>query len=387
MKRQLNSHKQTGKTRGATGAEKFALIIGAPKPSASLAQSRAAVSTTFSDSSSTGSLSPFLAPYLDHLKFERSLSANTVKAYERDLKAFLVWLDGKAQLTFTLQRRDITSYLSTLKSKGYNSSSLARLVASLKGWFLWLHSWGFITSNPLDAYQTPSKQKRLPKTLSIQEVEQLISACQTKKEKAILELMYGAGLRVSELVGLNKRSVNLKEGSIKCFGKGSKERIVPLGKAAIQALQEFLAQEEETAREKLLAANTKKTGRGRPKKAAPLSPVNGNTKRNDNQPIFKDESAKRLSRLVVWQTIKRLTRRAGIKKCISPHTLRHSFATHLLEGGADLRAVQELLGHSNLVTTQLYTHVSRAHLKSSYNQAQKTLNINFDIQELEPAHQ
>jgi integrase/recombinase XerD len=200
--------------------------------------------------------------------------------------------------------------------------------------------------------------------------------------------MYGCGLRVSELVGLNLSDLNIAQGYIKCFGKGSKERIVPVGKEAISALAIYRNEIEELKNAKLKQALEEREAsigkprkRGRPRKEIVIAAAS--SKKSDSrsrrpikeEPLFKDEQGQRLSRLVVWQIVKRLSQKAGIKKSISPHTLRHSFATHLLENGADLRAVQELLGHANLVTTQLYTHVSRAHLKSAYTQAQ----LNFGV--------
>jgi len=193
--------------------------------------------------------------------------------------------------------------------------------------------------------QGPQNAKYLPQVLTVAEIELLYGAGETVKERLIIELLYGAGLRVSELVNLSWGDINLARGSIKCFGKGSKERMVPIGRQALKAIEDYKQERV----------------KGRRKKIASTSP------------LLINRQGKPMPRLVVWQIIKRLAKRAGITKKLSPHTLRHSFATHLLENGADLRSVQELLGHVNITTTQLYTHVSRAHLRQTYKEAQKFL--------------
>ncbi|MBX9772258.1 MAG: tyrosine-type recombinase/integrase, partial [Candidatus Obscuribacterales bacterium] len=172
-------------------------------------------------------------------------------------------------------------------------------------------------------------------TLTLQEVTKMIEAADNSRDRLIMELLYGCGLRVSELTGLKVIDLDLKQGLLKCFGKGSKERFVPIGQPAIKSIEEYLME------------NPRQSGT-----------------------LFRNRENKRLSRLVVWQVVKRLADKANIQKPLSPHTLRHSFATHLLENGADLRSVQELLGHANVVTTQLYTHISRSHLRKAYEQAQ-----------------
>lgn len=318
-----------------------------------------------------GRMTALVAPYLEHIKGERGLSDNTVQAYVRDLSHFSQWWDGqiKGGGVRYPRRSDITMYLASLKREGQMPASLARKLASLRGWFGFLLASGRLREDPVETYENPHRIKRLPQVLSDQEIDLILAACQTTREKAILELMYGAGLRVSELVGLNVQDLNFNQGYLKCLGKGSKERIVPIGNAARQAIETMLKEREEQ-KAQLLAAQNGKPKRGRPKAALRVDSKNTRASKFKTEPLFLDNDGKRLSRLVVWQNIKRLAKRAGIQKSISPHTLRHSFATHLLERGADLRAVQELLGHANLVTTQLYTHVSRAHLKAAYNQAQ-----------------
>jgi len=244
-----------------------------------------------------------------------------------------------------IDRQEISRYLSNLSAEGKKPSSVARTLASLKGWCTWQKAAGMIVSDPCQSLQGPQKAKYLPQILTIAEIELLYQAGTTAKEKLIVELLYGAGLRVSELVQLSWADINLSRGSIKCFGKGSKERIVPIGKQALQALEIYKAELTKGKRKKI----------------------------NTSSPLLTGRGSKRLTRLVVWQTIKRLAKRAGINKKLSPHTLRHSFATHLLENGADLRSVQELLGHASITTTQLYTHLSRAHLRRTYQMAQEFL--------------
>lgn len=306
----------------------------------------------------TNRFAPFLTPqvigsnyrtldeYLTHLVAERSLSSNTVVAYASDIAAFLSWCKGQKKLS---TRRLLIDYLTSLKVKGHKPSTIARVLASLRNWYTWQKTTNRIPKDPCDGLQNPQRQRRLPTVLTIQEVTQLINAANKTRDRAIIELLYGAGLRVSELTNLNREHVNLKLGHVRCLGKGSKERLVPIGREAILAIKEYLQETEMSA----------KTGRR----------INGRF-----EPLFCDRLGQRLNRLVIWQIVKRLARRAKIIKKLSPHTLRHSFATHLLENGADLRVVQELLGHTSVVTTQLYTHVSRAHLRHVYLKAQETFN-------------
>lgn len=320
-------------------------------------------------------LDALLLAYIDHIRGERSLSPNTVAAYRRDLSFFIDWLkqNKASKVTTNLpQRADILLYLTALKKRGQKATSLARILASLRGWFNWLKNMGLIGKDPLENFENPHRSKKLPQVLSEQEVENLLQAATSKRESAILELMYGCGLRVSELVGLSKSDINFNQGYVKCFGKGAKERIVPMGTKAVAALREYLNEDgDEQGLKNTAAAVSSRAKPGRPRA------VKKSEQKPRKEPLFKDEKGGRLSRLVVWQIIKRLGVRAKISKTISPHTLRHSFATHLLENGADLRAVQELLGHANLVTTQLYTHVSRAHLKNAYRQAQENFALNI----------
>ncbi len=302
--------------------------------------------------------------YLDYVRLERGLSDNTVQAYRRDLDSFIATLTPD---TVTPTRQQIARFLSQLRSEGHKPSSIARTLASIRGWFNWMKLVGKIEQVPSDNFQNPLKAQKLPQVLTQSEINALIGAAEKPRDKAIVELLYGAGLRVSELVGLDHKDVNQSQGYVRCLGKGSKERIVPIGTQGLEALKLHL-QDVEEAQNAPPVEVVKKRGRPRSKaKKRSDSTSIGNRK---TKPLFVDSDGDRLSRLVVWQIIKRLATKAGIRKQLSPHTLRHSFATHLLENGADLRAVQELLGHANVVTTQLYTHVSKAHLKAAYMNAQ-----------------
>lgn len=301
--------------------------------------------------------------YLNFLNYERGLSANTLSAYERDIDYFLSWRKSNKLI---IDRQILSKYLKYQKESGAKSSTLARRLATLRGWFQWLSSCGHIESDPSEGILNPQRDRRLPQVLSSGEINLMLKAAVSTRERLIIELLYGAGLRVSELTDLCLKDLNLQHGYLRCLGKGSKERIVPIGKAALSALKDYLGQMDlaQTAAMKSAPKEDLEKAPGpRRKSRKAISP-----------PLFRDRKGAKLSRLVVWQTIKRLAMKAKIKKKLSPHTLRHSFATHLLENGADLRAVQELLGHSSIVTTQLYTHVSRQHLRKAYQSAQLKLD-------------
>jgi integrase/recombinase XerD len=323
-----------------------------------------------------------LARYLEYIAKDRGLSKNTQLAYERDLKAFIGVAGAGAQMQNgkSLQRSDIARYLAALKAKGHKTSSLARILATLRGWFAWQKNMGFVDFNPTESFNNPQRSRHLPQILTPDEVSAMLACALKARDRLIIELLYGAGLRVSELVDLDIKDINLSQQHLRCIGKGSKERIVPFG---VQALNALKAYQKELADEVAAAFALSQIARkpGRPKALKPDvafgAKAHGKGQKTPNrrvEPLLKDLSGKRLSRMVVWQVIKRLAEKANIRKEISPHTLRHSFATHLLENGADLRAVQELLGHSSVVTTQLYTHISRSHLRKAYQSAQETFS-------------
>ncbi len=325
------------------------------------------------------SLSDSLLEYVRHIEQERGLSPNTVSAYKSDLTAFIHWLRENNEPT----RHDVAKYLSSQKALGQSSSSTTRVLASMRGWFAWQRATGLRQNDPCEGFQSPQKAKHLPQILTPDEVAAMLAVAEKSRDRLIIELLYGAGLRVTELVKLDLKDVNLSQGYIRCLGKGSKERIVPFGARAMEALKHYLAMPRKTKKVAKKSRGSRAVGTiaHRTTDPQPMDPrtatrrmKNGATINAKASPLFIDLQGNRLSRLVVWQTIKRLAARAGIQKSLSPHSLRHSFATHLLEGGADLRSVQELLGHSSVVTTQLYTHVSRNHLKKAYQSAQQTFS-------------
>lgn len=279
--------------------------------------------------------------FLNYLSVERSLSNNTIVAYRRDLNKYISYLEksGISSLSQST-RKDISDFMFRLKDNGLNASSIARNLAAIKVFYRFLVRERILKADPSSLLDSPRLWKRIPDALSFQEVEDLLkgpSLRQTQgiRDRAILEVMYATGMRVSEAVNLKVTDVNLDAGFTRCIGKGSKERIVPLGKQAIAALRRYL----EAARPKLLKKSQAETI------------------------LFLSRLGKRVSRQSFWKIIKAYARKARIKKNIRPHTLRHSFATHLLEGGADLRSVQEMLGHADISTTQIYTHIDKNRLK------------------------
>ncbi|HEX4825581.1 MAG TPA: site-specific tyrosine recombinase XerD [Candidatus Polarisedimenticolaceae bacterium] len=282
-----------------------------------------------------------LALWLDYLAAERGLAGNTLAAYRRDLESLRraagVSLDavGTAELETALRR---------LRSEGKSPRSVARWLVAVKGFFAWRTAEGIAEEDPAARLETPRLWKTLPKVLDGLDVERLMSAPDRGdprglRDAAMLEVLYATGLRVSELVGLRLRDLHLDAGYLRCLGKGSKERVVPLGGEANAALQAYLAE----ARPALLAGRRSET-------------------------VFVGRRGTALTRQGFWKLLKAHARRAGIQAALSPHVVRHSFATHLLENGADLRAVQLLLGHADISTTQIYTHVNRERLKKLYRE-------------------
>lgn len=326
-----------------------------------------------------------LIAYIQFVRSEKALSSNTQMAYERDLQAFVNWRKDKNILT---TRQEVQQYVVHLRQKGQKTSSIIRAIASLRGWFAWKKSSRMISEDPLESMHNPARSKRLPAVLSKDEVVKMIEATESGRDRLIIELLYSAGLRVSELVGLDMKDVNISQGYVRCLGKGSKERIVPIGSQALLAITGYMKELKEDQIEKQVVADkkTKSNSKSKSPKSKTVSPnstivtqasvpASKTTQRQQQfrqtiQPLLRDRAGNRLSRLVVWQVVKRVAARAGVDKNLSPHTLRHSFATHLIENGADLRSVQELLGHASIVTTQLYTHISRGHLRKAYDLAQ-----------------
>lgn len=278
-----------------------------------------------------------LKRFLNYLAVEKGLAANSVESYGRDLRKYLHFMSGKGPDDIT--QSDVVAFLAHLSAEGISTPSAARNLAAVRGFHKYLLIDRLAQKDPTVNLDTPRGWKRLPKTLSTKDVDALLGQPDTStplglRDKAMLELLYATGLRVSELVGLRLQDVNLERGYLIVLGKGSKERAVPMGEQAIAAIHAYL----EGARAALL---------------------NG----RDSDHLFISSKRRPITRQMFWARIRYHTRRAGIGKNISPHMLRHSFATHLLDNGADLRAVQAMLGHSDISTTQIYTHVSRERLK------------------------
>jgi integrase/recombinase XerD len=278
--------------------------------------------------------------YIDFLMVEKGLAAQTIEAYSRDLVRYISFLveSGRA----TVSEADtplILKYLISMREDGLNARSRARHLVSIRGFYRFLAQEEILPSDPSRLIDLPKSGLKLPDVLTIDEVKRLLDAPDPKKpsgcrDAAMLELLYAAGLRVSELITLKLHDVNLTAGYVRVFGKGAKERVVPIGQYAQEKIRRFIT----GARQALLKDRISAT-------------------------LFVARAGKPLSRQGFWKLIKRYGLRAGLRKVITPHTLRHSFASHLLEGGADLRAVQTMLGHADIATTQIYTHVARDHLK------------------------
>lgn len=279
-----------------------------------------------------------LAQYLEYLELEKGLAQNTLMAYKRDIEALAEYYGGDVS---GITRQNVNSYIYYLKENKYTPTSIARKIASIKGFFRWACANGYFKSNPTEFLEQQKLPKKLPKVLTVEEINQILAEDLTTVQRVIMELLYGCGLRVSELAGLNVADIDLHAKYLRCFGKGSKERIVPLNKNAIKALNNFYPEREYL-----------------------INKYNLDTKK-----VLIHESGKPFTRQDIYTFIHAQGQK--LHKSISPHTLRHSFATHLLENGADLRVVQELLGHSDVATTQLYTHISKKRLKEVYFEINK----------------
>ncbi|MBN2126033.1 MAG: site-specific tyrosine recombinase XerD [Deltaproteobacteria bacterium] len=276
--------------------------------------------------------------FLYHLRVERGLADNTISSYGRDLSRFFDFLEKKGLSTQAVTQKDLMDYLSHLHGT-ISIRSAARSLSALKVFFRFLVSEGRIATSPARLLDTPRQPLRLPNILSPREVERLLAQPEGstplgQRDRSMLELLYATGLRVSELVGLKIANINLEAGYVRTLGKGSKERMVPMGVKALDALKDYL----EGGRGMLL--------KGRP-----------------SAHLFPNARGRPLSRQGFWKILRRYGLKAGIRKRITPHLLRHSFASHLLECGADLRSVQVMLGHADISTTQIYTHVTRERLK------------------------
>lgn len=284
---------------------------------------------------------------MEYLTVELGLSANTRQAYERDLRLFCKTLGFKnSDALVNVSREQITGYMTQLKEKGLAAATIARKLAAIKAFYRFMTAEGYMDANPAEVVEAGTKGIKLPRVLSEDEVVRLltqpdITTAEGFRDRTMLEVLYATGMRVSELINLTLERVDLNMKYIIAFGKGSKERIVPLGSVAAEFLQQYL----EKVRPKLTHAD-----------------------RNTNI-VFLAFGGHELTRQRFWQIIRAYGRKANINKALTPHILRHSFATHLLDNGADLRSVQELLGHSDISTTQIYTHLTNKRLRDIYAKA------------------
>lgn len=281
-----------------------------------------------------------LARFNDFIALEQGLAPLTQEAYRRDLARFAEYAEAKGVAApVDITSRLLREYVYHLKDLGLSPSSIRRNVSAVRTWFRFLTGDGIVLRDPSDRLETPKRWRSLPEVLTVEEVKALLASPTLDdtlvfRDRALLELAYGAGLRVSEWISLGVRDVMLEDGLLRVFGKGSKERLVPIGRSAIGAVAVYLRE----LRPKLERGEGKGV-------------------------LFLNARGRPLTRMGAWKILRGHVDRAGITKHVSPHTLRHSFATHLLEGGADLRAVQEMLGHVDIATTQIYTHVDREYLR------------------------
>jgi len=282
----------------------------------------------------------FIKEFMDYLSVERGLSKNTLESYGRDLNKYAGYLKKKGISNLErVKRPDIQDFMMGLKDGKLNASSIARNLVAIKVFHRYLTSQRLLKEDVTSVIETPKLWKTLPDVLDLKEVEAILDSPNTRlkqglRDKAALELMYATGMRVSELVNLKLTDLHMEMGFVRCLGKGQKERIIPVGSKAKEALQKYI----EKARPKFL-------------------------KQKESKSLFLTRLGKPMSRQTFWMIIKHYVKDARIKKRVTPHTLRHSFATHLLQNGADLRIVQELLGHTNISTTQIYTHINKERLK------------------------
>ena len=274
-----------------------------------------------------------LRSFLDSLYIEKGLSKNTVSSYKNDISSFFTWCDKEQLDLLKIIDLNLNNYISKLFSIGLKSSSINRKISSIKHFYLFLLKKKVIKNSPVDEITTPKQEKYLPTSMSEDEVESLLGSPKSsikieRRDKAMIEILYATGMRISELVNLKLTDIDFNRSVLKVFGKGSKERLVPYGEKAAEALRIYLE----------------------------------DRKKLDSKDVFLSNRGTRITRGAFWQRIKIYIKRENLKSSISPHTLRHAFATHLLNRGADLRSVQILLGHSDLSTTQIYTHIAKKRL-------------------------
>lgn len=286
----------------------------------------------------------YLPDFLNYLSVERGLALNTIESYGRDLNQFLTYLKEKKKIEISeTTQATVVGYLLHLQAKGRATATISRSLAAIKCYYNFLEKEMIIPGNLTVNLEAPKQERKLPRVLSVEDVTKLLEEPDLKtpsgmRDRAMLETLYATGLRVSELINLRISDINMEEGFLRCLGKGSKERIVPLGSTAIKHLRYYL----EHAR-KFLASDPRE------------------------ERIFLNHHGRGLTRQGFWKIIKKYAERLDNPHSITPHTLRHSFATHLLENGADLRSVQEMLGHADISTTQIYTHLTKNRLREVYD--------------------
>ncbi len=290
--------------------------------------------------------SQFIKEYLSVLKLEKNLSDNTIVSYQNDLFKFLSFLSGEKidDLNYVTPQI-ISQYFQIQRKIGLQGSSTARYLSTIKGFFSYLFQRKYILNNPAETLSSMKTARKLPVVLTISEINAILEQPKTNnklglRDKAILELLYSSGLRVSELINLKKNDLFFPDEIIRVLGKGSKERIVPIGRSAVKWVTEYLLHCRTLLEKKFKSYNY----------------------------VFLNIRGTKLSRMTIWKIINRYSKEAGIQKDVHPHTFRHSFATHLIEGGADLRAVQEMLGHADISTTQIYTHIDREYIKQVHKE-------------------
>ena len=288
-----------------------------------------------------------LKEFLSYLQHSKNFSQHTLKAYREDLNFFLTYLDVEKTAIRDLTTLKLRKYLAHLRTREYSRATIARKLASVRSFFKYLCRKGYFKKNPAAALRTPKLEKKLPHFLSTVEVETLLDAPDTsilagKRDRALMELLYSTGMRVSEVSQLDNADIDFFAESVKARGKGKKERLLPLGSHSISALSDYIEQKQLSA---------------------------GRLPLYDKNALFLNKCGSRLSNRSIQRTIEKYIRMTGLSRRVSPHTLRHSFATHMLDRGADLRSVQELLGHESLSTTQIYTHVTTNRMKKIYEKA------------------
>jgi integrase/recombinase XerD len=292
-----------------------------------------------------GEVDAFIKEYLDHLRVERGLAENSIVAYGHDLRRLAAYAHDRRRHVLDLRQRDLTDFIARLREGGLSARSAARAVHAVRGLYRFALREGRIDADPMENLRAPRSFQALPRYLTSPQVDALLAAPDVAtplgiRDRAILEVLYATGLRVSELIGLRPDDLDMQVGVLTCFGKGRKERLVPLGRTARRWVQRYLEEVRDGR------------ARGRPSAAE----------------LFLSQRGGRLSRMGLWGIVRRHAVAAGVERTLTPHVLRHSFATHLLERGADLRALQAMLGHADISTTQIYTHVTRERLRKVYDQ-------------------